>query len=190
MKVCGICNHPQRAAVDAALVDGTPLRAIAGQYGTAKSALDRHKKHLAPALTKAKQAEEVVEATSLLSRVERIMSRVELIAEQATKSKKWLPAVAASRELRSCLELLGRLSGEIQSGTRIGIGINAGGRGMVQIGSDEWRSSMVEFLDELLAESDEQEKQALGAKHGLMPQFNVNFVESDGDGHPAPRRLN
>jgi hypothetical protein len=84
-KACTICSHERRAAIDAALVDGTPLRAISGRFGTTKSAVDRHRKHLAPALTKAKQAEEVAEATSLLSRVEKLMSRVEAIAELTTQ---------------------------------------------------------------------------------------------------------
>jgi hypothetical protein len=138
-----------------------------GQYGTNKSALDRHRKHLAPALTLAKQATVVTEATTLLSRGERIMFRCEFIAEAATVAGDWLPAIAASRELRGCLELLGKLSGEIQTGTRIGIGVNAGGRGMVQIGSDEWKSSMVQFLDEIVADDDEEEMKTQAAPRGV-----------------------
>jgi hypothetical protein len=162
MRTCTVCNHPERAAIDAALVDGTSLRTIAGHFGTNKSALDRHRKHLAPALTLAKQATVVTEATSLLSRVERIMSRCELIAEAATKSRDWMPAVAASRELRGCLELLGRLSGELQSGTRLGIQIiNGQPARTVVVGSSEWEQSFRDVLDELLE-----------------------------DGEPEPRRLN
>jgi hypothetical protein len=121
MRTCTVCNHQDRAAIDKALVDGRSLRVIAGHFGTNKNALDRHRKHLAPALTLAKQSERVTEATSLLSRVERIMGRVETICESATRERDWLPAISASRELRSCLELLGRLSGELQSGTQVGI---------------------------------------------------------------------
>ena len=124
MKVCSICTNPERSAIDKALVDGASLRTIVGQYGTNKSALDEHRKHLAPALTLAKQATVVTEATTLLSQGERIMSRCEFIAEAATVERDWLPAIAASRELRGCLELLGKLSGEIQSGPQVGIIIN------------------------------------------------------------------
>lgn len=122
MKVCGICSHPERAAIDAALVDGTSLRAIAGQYGTTKSALDRHRKHIPTALTKAKQAAEVADATSLLSRVERLVSRCETICEKAMAEGEWTPAVSATRELRGCLELIGKLSGELkQPGVNVDI---------------------------------------------------------------------
>lgn len=158
MKACTICSHPKRPALDRALVDGTSIRDISGQFAVSRSAVDRHRKHLAPALTKAKHAAEVVESTGLLSRVERIMSRCELIAESATKAGDWLPAIAASRELRGCLELLGKLSGEIQTGTKVGLQIiNGRPARMVAIGSDEWRSSMVQFLDEIIADDDKEE---------------------------------
>jgi hypothetical protein len=78
-------------------------------------------------MVKAKNAEEIVHASSLMNRVERVMARCEMIAETATKAKDWTPAISASRELRGCLELLGKLSGEIQTGTKIGIAVNAAG---------------------------------------------------------------
>jgi hypothetical protein len=166
MKTCTVCSHQDRAAIDRALVDGASLRTIAGQYGTNKSALDRHRKHLAPALTLAKQATVVTEATSLLSRVERIMSRCELIAEAATRERDWLPAIAASRELRSCLELLGKLSGEIQSGTRVAVQIiNGQPARMLAVGSDEWRASFRDFMDECIAEYDADEEARARSKN-------------------------
>jgi transposase-like protein len=153
MRVCTVCSHEDRPAIDKALVDGQSLRAIAGRFGTNKSALDRHKRHLAPALTLAKQAERVTEATSLLSRVERIMGRVETICEAATREREWLPAIAASRELRFCLELLGKLSGELQSGTNLGIKvINGQPARMLAEGSEEWKASFRDYLDEMIAD--------------------------------------
>lgn len=125
MKSCGICSHPERAAIDAAMVDGASLRAISGQYGTSKSALDRHRKCIPAALAKAKQAVEVADATSLLSRIERLVSRCEIICEKAMAEGSWTPAIGATRELRSCLELIGKLSGEIKRpGVNVDVDIN------------------------------------------------------------------
>jgi hypothetical protein len=45
---CTICNHPQRAAIDQALVAGQALRDIAGHHHLSKSALARHKEYHAP----------------------------------------------------------------------------------------------------------------------------------------------
>jgi hypothetical protein len=123
MKACSICIRTDRATIDAALVAQTSLRDIVtGHAGTSRSALDRHRKHIPAALTQAKQAVEVAEATTLLSRVESLLSRCETIFDKASAEKKWGGAVAAARELRGCLELIGKLSGELKTaGARIGI---------------------------------------------------------------------
>jgi hypothetical protein len=48
------------------------------------------------------------------------------------------------------LELLGKLSGEIQSGTRVGIQIIDGKPARtVVVGSEEWRDSMRDLLEEI-----------------------------------------
>src|SRR6266511_5594969 len=42
-RVCTICTHPARAAIDDGLEAGQSPRAVAGQYLLSKSSLDRHK---------------------------------------------------------------------------------------------------------------------------------------------------
>jgi hypothetical protein len=48
-RVCTICTHPARAAIDDGLEAGQSLRDVAGQYSLSKSALDRHKVSHLPA---------------------------------------------------------------------------------------------------------------------------------------------
>lgn len=79
--------------------------------------MDRHKRHIPKALTKAKEAETVAESTSLLSRVEKLMERCERLSAAAEAAGKWAGAAAAAREVRGCLELLAKISGEIQPKT-------------------------------------------------------------------------
>ena len=115
-------NRSTFKEIDRSLVDGEGYRAVAQRCGISPDAVFRHKtNHLPKLLIKAKDAEAVVHASSLMNRVEKIMARCELIAETSTKAGDWTPAIAASRELRGCLELLGKLSGEIQTGTKVGI---------------------------------------------------------------------
>src|SRR6266567_1808760 len=116
MMTCKICSRPDRAAIDKAIVDQRSLRDIAGQYGVSRSAVDRHKPHIPKALSKAKQAETVAESTSLLSRVEKLMARCEHIYETAIEAGELTGAVGATREIRGCLELLAKLSGELKPG--------------------------------------------------------------------------
>jgi hypothetical protein len=65
-------------------------------------------------IVKAQQAEVVCEATSLLTRVESLMQESQKIAAAAKLEKNWPAATSALREARGCLELLGKLSGELQ----------------------------------------------------------------------------
>ena len=49
-KRCSICNHPSRPKIDRSIMNGTPYRTLAGQFGLSPSALCRHTKPLARAL--------------------------------------------------------------------------------------------------------------------------------------------
>jgi hypothetical protein len=46
-RTCIGCRHPQRVAIDTALTLKTPLRTISGQFQISKSALLRHRQHMA-----------------------------------------------------------------------------------------------------------------------------------------------
>ena len=124
-QVCTVCRHPQRATIEDALLRNTPLRKIAERTRTSATALHRHKKHLPAKLAQvaAETAQSIAEATSLLSRVENLMRRSEVIAEEAKRARQWAAATAALREARGCLELLGKLRGELQSGTSVKVGV-------------------------------------------------------------------
>ena len=113
---CTICTHPECHAIDVSLVHREPYRAIARQYGVSKDALSRHtQEHLPELLARAKDAVEVAEADSLLDRVETLYRRTEAILEVAESNSEWSTALAAVRECRGNLELLGRVTKELQS---------------------------------------------------------------------------
>jgi hypothetical protein len=138
---CRICTHVDRSAIDKAIVGGTSLRDIAGQFGVSRSAVDRHKGHITKALAEARKTE-VKEIVSLRDRAERVLSRLEILAERSRDPKDWLPAIRA-------IELLGKFSGELQSGTQIAI-INGRPAKTVIVGSPEWEESFRDFVDAVL----------------------------------------
>ena len=41
-QVCGVCEHPERSAIDKALKDGDSMRSIESRWGISKSAVSRH----------------------------------------------------------------------------------------------------------------------------------------------------
>jgi hypothetical protein len=114
---CTVCIHPERAQIDKKLVDSVPLRRIIAVHGgTSVTSLQRHKRaHLASSLTKAKAAEEVASADSLLERIEWLIESCKGIADRANKAKQWQSATSALRECRCNLALLAELSGQLRT---------------------------------------------------------------------------
>src|SRR5215210_7328043 len=122
---CTICAHPEHHAINVALVNRDPYRNITQDYGVSKYALTRHaKEHLPELLARAKDAVEIAEADSLLDRVEGLYKRTEAILEAAESNSEWGTALAAIRECRGNLELLGRVTKELESAPTFNLHLN------------------------------------------------------------------
>ena len=121
---CSVCRSPDRDAIDAAIVSGRPYRRIAAQFSTSASAIARHKKtHLSPAIVAvARERDEhphagearLASARSALERIEDLARRLEGVLDSAETGGRTGAFLAAARELRSSIELLARLSGELK----------------------------------------------------------------------------
>jgi len=125
---CTVCRHTDRAAIDSALVTGEPVRSVASRYVTLSGrplghmALYRHKdEHLAPSLAKAQEAASVAQADDLLGQVRTMQGRALGILDTAEAAGQLLVALAAIREARGCLELLGKLLGQIDERPQINV---------------------------------------------------------------------
>lgn len=112
-RTCTICPHPQRPAIDAALVAGEPYRRVAALWGVSPDAVKRHKAHLPVALAKAAEAEAVADADDLLAHVRALRARALGILTQAEREKDWRGAIAGLKVLVEIAELLGKLTGEL-----------------------------------------------------------------------------
>lgn len=117
MKACSICRHEQNEAINLALLQGTPLREIAGRYGVTSSSLQRHKAHIPKQLAKAKEAKEVASASNVMQRITELDSRADSIYTQATEQDDPALALKALKELREITSLYAKLTGEIQAQT-------------------------------------------------------------------------
>ena len=121
---CTICRHPQRTEIDRAIVEhsGT-LRELVKRYGVSLGALSRHKaEHLPRELAKAKEAMEAAGADTLLEQIEALKGRAERILSKAEKKPKtWYVALGAIREMRQTLELLARITGELDERMQVNI---------------------------------------------------------------------
>lgn len=87
-RVCTVCTHPDRPAVDMALVNHRPYRNIAAQFRLSASALVRHHDdHLPATLAAAKRAEDAAAAIDVMADLRRCFERVNLLFDACDR---WL----------------------------------------------------------------------------------------------------
>jgi hypothetical protein len=131
---CTICGNPERDAIDLALASGEPARRVGAKWSVSRSAVARHSgTHLRPgaARVQALVRDQVVQSEAhgkdLLAEVQQRQARVERLvgiaegligrAVQAgdlrTATGAVQAAISASREVRECLQLLAKLTGEL-----------------------------------------------------------------------------
>jgi DNA-binding transcriptional ArsR family regulator len=115
MKTCAVCSNPNRTEIDRLLVEKVSLRDIAGRIGVSRSALSRHAGHIPGALVAAKEAGKVADAGTLLDQVKGLVVRATGILDRAEQAGEHQAALGAIREVRGCLELLGKLNGELRT---------------------------------------------------------------------------
>lgn len=141
-RICTVCAHPERKAIEEALVTRQPFRVIACQHDVGRESLRRHaREHLPELLAKAHFAEEASRADYLLEEIRKIKERTEKILERVEPYDPGL-ALRAIREMRGNLELLARLAGELREAPQVQVNIMA---------SEEWltvRGAMVEALQD------------------------------------------
>jgi hypothetical protein len=116
MQKCSVCIHPKKNEIDETLLlSTTPLRTIADQFGVSKTALLRHKAdHIPTDLVKAKQADEICRAESLLDKLVSLKDDAARITEKAEINDDLKTALSGIREQSRIIEILAKMQGQIQ----------------------------------------------------------------------------
>lgn len=111
-RTCTVCRHPDREAIDRALlIESTPNRRVAAQYGLTEQAIRRHRRdHVSKALAKAGEAVEIVRADNLFREVRDLQARTLAILVKAEGAGDLRNALGAIREARACVALLAELA--------------------------------------------------------------------------------
>ncbi|HWQ57126.1 MAG TPA: hypothetical protein VN442_25795 [Bryobacteraceae bacterium] len=122
---CSICTHKGREAIEKALVECVPLRAIAGRHRVSKSALDRHKGHLKQELVKANEDAQTARVDSVLGHINTQIAKLttyrdeaEAVLKGATdapelKLKAIRELANLAREARAGWEFVAEITGEL-----------------------------------------------------------------------------
>jgi len=138
-RTCTVCRHPDRPAVDMALVNHRPYRNIAAQFRLSASALVRHHDdHLPATLASAKAAEETAHADDLLAQVRALRSKAMSLLLAAERQGDLRTALAGIREARACLELLAEMSQQLDRRPVVNLTVSA-----------EWLQVRATLLDAL-----------------------------------------
>lgn len=122
---CQVCGHSRVYKVHEALLQGRPVAAVAREFGLDRNALMRHmKNHMPDAM---REAAEEARDTAGPTRIERIEGEVLLgqaaevyqlamatLEDLEKPGKDQRARVSALREVRACLEMLAKLSFQIE----------------------------------------------------------------------------
>lgn len=139
---CTVCRHERREQVDAALVMGTAYRELASRHGVSISALSRHNRdHVSVALARVSAEREKAGAESALDRLERLYHRALRVLDAAEGEGKASLSLSAIKELRGLVEVLARITGELDESTKVQV-VN------VQT-SQEWQTIRAALFDAL-----------------------------------------
>ena len=122
---CKTCNHIEIDKINEMLISGISPVVVSKKFKLHVKSVTRHKeKHLPKVLVKSQQLKEEQKADELLTKLESIYDKAWDLMRQAEQNRKYQPAVSALKEARSCLELTGKLIGEIKTGHTVNIHYN------------------------------------------------------------------
>lgn len=114
---CTACTHPKTEALSLELIQGETIRGVARKYKLSTSAVARHKKHLPHELLQSSTAQALVQAGSVMQRVQELESRADRIYHEAMANKKQELALRALKEMREVTSLYAKLAGELETQT-------------------------------------------------------------------------
>lgn len=121
-RTCTICNHPEREAINHALIAGEPLRNIAERFATSTTSLARHKAaHLPRTLAEAHQEVKAAHSDDLLGQIETLQQKTLSILSKAEAMNDHVIALKAIGEARRNLELLAELTHELNRNPQVNI---------------------------------------------------------------------
>jgi hypothetical protein len=106
---CRACQHEKKTEIDRALLSGEAARQVASRYGLSATGLQRHQKHIAPSLVKAREAVEVGQASNVLSFVRGLVDKAHQFTNLAEQKGDLRTAMTGLRELTRMAELLAML---------------------------------------------------------------------------------
>jgi hypothetical protein len=123
---CTICVHPDHAEIDRQLIAGMAMPGISSNFGVTTKSLTRHRDNHVPTADMQAGAAEVVaaetrhgaglvkDATMLRDKALSLLRKAEAVSDLRT-------ALMGVREAARCLELMAKLTGDLDEGATINV---------------------------------------------------------------------
>jgi hypothetical protein len=126
-RACTVCSHEQRYEIEELLAtrQGT-YRGIARTYAVSEDAISRHVAggHISQLIALAADAERAAQADTLLDHIEGLQSRTLAILEASEETNEHRTALAAIREARRNLELIGEVTRELNRAPTLNLSLH------------------------------------------------------------------
>jgi hypothetical protein len=147
MPSCSVCRHPLLTEINHAITTGElSFRELQARYGVGRASLSRHKPHIPAELTEAATESAVEPLTgTLVEQTRKVIEETRALVKKAEQSGHYQVAMNGLKAIGSNLELLAKLTGELQSGTQIAVGVN------VNVERERWGASDLNVLRWALA---------------------------------------
>jgi hypothetical protein len=144
-KKCAACASPDQVDIDHALVAGASIRKLSRRYDISRTALTAHKRnHVSPALVAVREERGRAFAVNTVERLETLFETGSAILSAARESHNAALALAALREIRATVELIARVTGELDERPQVTVNLQQ---------TAEWiqvQAVVVKFVDEKL----------------------------------------
>jgi hypothetical protein len=107
-KPCRICTHPEREAIDQAIISDVPYRSITEQYGVSNGSIARHKEagHISQALIQANEVREITRSADLLDMTMSLLNEAQDIVEESRQEGDRRTALDGIGKITNILKLL------------------------------------------------------------------------------------
>jgi hypothetical protein len=121
-RTCLVCVHPQRKAIDRALVSGEPGPSVSAKWGVSPDSVKRHKAaHLPLRLVQQQTLDEAREALDVMQQLKAInAASLEVLRKARDGGQGALVLVAVDRVLRQ-LEFQAKLMGELSDAPQVNV---------------------------------------------------------------------
>lgn len=122
MTTCTVCTHRSVRSIDAALLAGDKRAAIATRYGVSRDAVGRHARgHLATGSLVVAERSDERRLDDLDLRLQQLEAILTTVIDDAMRSGKVNTLIAAIRECRQTVEVIGKVRGAINERPQVNI---------------------------------------------------------------------